>query len=336
MTPDGNFRRRSSADFVVYRHALFLAGSLGMCGVSWGDQLVVRPDGSGAYPTIQSAVDASTDGDEILLTDGVFVGAGNRGVLVVSKSVTIRSESGDPLHCVVDCEGQTFGFEFWNAGPTLEGITITRAGNYEFGGAVVCVLATPLIRHCILRDNVAEQAAGIFGQWSSLVIENCLIVRNATTLTGGGGLICGLDSDATISRTTIANNRIAPGASGAGVHCTARSRVTMKNCIVAGNLEGEAVTCDATSSVFLQCSDVGGNPSGDWVGCLAGQEGVHGNFSGDPLFCDPATNDFTLREDSPCAPPGITGCGLVGARPVGCETVGIDAATWGELKAMYR
>lgn len=53
----------------------------------------------------------------------------------------------------------------------------------------------------------------------------------------------------------------------------------------------------------------------------------------DPLFCDEASGDFTLRKDSPA----LTGpCGQVGAFGQGCGTVSLDPATWSRVKAMYR
>lgn len=37
-----------------------------------------------------------------------------------------------------------------------------------------------------------------------------------------------------------------------------------------------------------------GNAGGDYSSCLAGQQGVNGNFSSNPLFCDPDNGGFTL------------------------------------------
>jgi hypothetical protein len=51
---------------------------------------VVRPDGSGDFPTIQSAVDAAAEGDTILLDDGVFTGDGNRDIQLFGKDLVIR------------------------------------------------------------------------------------------------------------------------------------------------------------------------------------------------------------------------------------------------------
>ena len=54
------------------------------------------------------------------------------------------------------------------------------------------------------------------------------------------------------------------------------------------------------------------------------------------VICDPDAGDFTIRSNSPCAPPGLTGCGLVGALDVGCGPVSVDEASWGKIKAAYR
>jgi hypothetical protein len=66
---------------------------------------LVRPDGTGDFPTIQAAVAASASGDVIELANGTFTGPGNRDVDYLSKLVTIRSQSGNPEACVIDCQG---------------------------------------------------------------------------------------------------------------------------------------------------------------------------------------------------------------------------------------
>jgi len=79
---------------------LVLACACTCLGGTWH----IRPDGTGDAPTIQAAVDSAGAGDTILLADGTFRGPGNRDV-VIEKSLTIRSESGDPTTCVIDCQG---------------------------------------------------------------------------------------------------------------------------------------------------------------------------------------------------------------------------------------
>ena len=61
-----------------------------------------------------------------------------------------------------------------------------------------------------------------------------------------------------------------------------------------------------------------GNSMGDWVGCIEDQLGVNGNTSLDPMFCDTANGDFTIKDISPCAPENNS-CGtLIGALGIGC------------------
>jgi len=67
--------------------------------------LVVEPGGGGDYPTIQAAITAAMDGDEIVLSDGVFTGVGNRNIDLGGKAITVRSQSGDPASCVIDVQG---------------------------------------------------------------------------------------------------------------------------------------------------------------------------------------------------------------------------------------
>ena len=121
-----------------------------------------------------------------------------------------------------------------------------------------------------------------------------------------------------------------------GLDCSASSFAILEDTIISHSATGTAVTCDGTSTATLSCCDVYGNAGGDWVGCIADQAVINGNFSADPLYCDPDAGDFTLQLDSPCAPPGVTGCELVGALPVGCGTTSIDEDTWTRIKGRYR
>ncbi len=67
---------------------------------------VVRPDGTGDFPTIQAAIDAVSAGDTIELTDGTFTGSGNRDISV-SKTLTLRAQNGPGGSCIIDCEGSS-------------------------------------------------------------------------------------------------------------------------------------------------------------------------------------------------------------------------------------
>ena len=67
----------------------------------------------------------------------------------------------------------------------------------------------------------------------------------------------------------------------------------------------------------------------------AGDQGTNRELN--PLFCNPAQNDFALAQNSPAA--GGT-CGALGALGVACPAQGIETAartsTWTALKRLYR
>jgi predicted outer membrane repeat protein len=112
----------------------------------------------------------------------------------------------------------------------------------------------------------------------------------------------------------------------------------LTNCILSGNSadQGGAIFCAWASYPLLTCCDSYCNVGGNWS-CVGGQQGVNGNFSECPLFCDPANDDYHLQVCSPCA--AGYGCGQIGAYGVGCacgEPTAVEVVTWSSLKALFR
>ncbi len=98
-----------------------------------------------------------------------------------------------------------------------------------------------------------------------------------------------------------------------GVHAF----MTIRNCLFVGNnLEDPVIRWDSPTTI--ECTNIYGNSGGDWVGDLAPFFQQDGNFSADPLFCDPENGDFTLGDVSPCLPANNE-CGVqIGAYGQGC------------------
>ena len=90
------------------RHVLIVLGLcvLGHIPPAVAD-IIVRPDGTGDYPTIQEAIDSIEDEDTIILTDGVFTGGGNWELQIHGLEwVTIQSQSGNPATCYLELQGK--------------------------------------------------------------------------------------------------------------------------------------------------------------------------------------------------------------------------------------
>lgn len=192
-----------------------------------GSTYVVQPDGLGDYPTIQAAVLAATDGDIIELTDGTFIGDGNRDVAVPSRAITIRSQSGDPMSCIIDCDGsarsehRAFYFEaaVGSGDVTLQGVGIMNGYRSDHGGGIFiegadtvmedCIVAactvdgsqqsgggisirsgaSPSLTGCIVTGCTAPYGGGIAVHQSAGTFENCTFVDNLATYTSGGAYV---------------------------------------------------------------------------------------------------------------------------------------------------
>jgi Right handed beta helix region len=228
----------------------------------------IQPDGSGDYPTIQAAINAAFDGDIIELVDGTFTGDGNRDIDYLGKAIAIRSYSGNPDGCVIDCQSLGRGFSFhYGEGPdaVLKGVSIVNGlvSGVGDGGGIACEDASPTIRDCIVANCFAgNSGGGVSCVTSSPTIADCSI-RDCSTGSGagpegGGGLYC-LDSAPFLNRCTLSNNSCALGLNsrGGGLLCDGSSPV-LHNCVFIGNSAhrgGGGVAClSASNAQFLSCT----------------------------------------------------------------------------------
>jgi predicted outer membrane repeat protein len=154
------------------------------------------PSGSA---TIQAGIDAASEGDTVLVADGVYSGSGNRNIDFGGKSIKLISENG-PKWTIIHCGGTSSspqrGFQFINYEDTssvVSGFTVRNGFGLDEtganrGGAIYCDRSSPLITNCIFKDNYGDHEGGAVATYgSSPVIRDCVFDGDSAY---HGGAIC--------------------------------------------------------------------------------------------------------------------------------------------------
>lgn len=176
------------------------------------------------YPTIQAGIDASADGDVVLVAPGTYTGVGNRNLDPGTKNITILGEGG-PTETVIDCEGQSRGLSvhggqteaFQFIGFTIRNGSAVQGAGFRADQGSKITMVDCVIENCIadaltcfgegvLRRSTISQCAGDYIlSWQTGVIEECEIVDN----TRGAALIVAhpYPGSLAVDRTLISGNR---------------------------------------------------------------------------------------------------------------------------------
>ncbi|MBA7468462.1 hypothetical protein ES707_03713 [subsurface metagenome] len=217
-----------------------------------GKTLYVDDDGPADFNNIQAGIDASADGDTVLVAPGTYTGDGNWDIDFKGKAITVKSEDG-PESCIIDCDtlysstGRPWpdshrGFNFHSNEDTNSvvcGFTVTGGGNRihkDEGGAFYCEGSSPTIRDCIIVHNAAGSGGGIWARNSHMYVSNCIITENFADHGDGGGI------------------------------CIISGEVCLVNCIISGNVTvyyGYGVYCEGGNHQFTNCTVTGNRLRGE-------------------------------------------------------------------------
>ena len=204
-------------------------------------------------------------------------------VHISSQDTTINNNNWDISSCTLtrnSADSGRGGAVFCDGGAggyfTLSGSELIGNVALKVGGVALTDSRRGAVRSSIIAFNEAESGGGVFVDSTAEItlIDGCTIYENSAIEIGAGVAIL---SDAVPS---IQNNIIAFNKFSEGIYFS-----------------------DSTAppnDFATRYNDIYANEGGDWIRGLADNYLQYGNFSEDPLLCDPDNGDFTLHAASPC------------------------------------
>jgi hypothetical protein len=220
------------------------------------------------HPTIQAAIDASVDGDTILVADGTY----KENIDFKGKAITVKSTNGAAT-TIIDGSKIDYVVKFvTNESPSsvLDGFTVTNGypGGINIGGS------SPTVVNNIITANTGCSGIGINIEFAAPLIQNNVISNNVQVGcsggVGGGGIeAAGAANGAQIIGNSITGNNSGSGARGGGIGLWTPGPVLIRGNFISGNTgsEGGGIGgANDTSGVSIIENVIIGNTSLDTGG----------------------------------------------------------------------
>jgi len=273
------------------------------------------------YVTLQSVMDATSEGSVIVVPQGVY----RENINFDGKDLVVVST--DPCNPVVVANTVILGD---GAGPVvtfpgaessacrLSGFTITGGHAFEAtarGGGICGNGTIAAISHCVIEGNLCDFTGGGVHGYNGM-ISHCVIRNNTSKISGGG--IAGSIGE---MFNCIISDNIADGEGGPGVDSASTLHNCdgdIVNCTIADNIGPGNIILQGCDGSFTNCI-IWGNNGNEFdfhtaamsYCCWPGGSSGTGNLAVDPCFTAGPLGDYYLSQisagqsdTSPCVDTG--------------------------------
>jgi hypothetical protein len=296
----------------------------------------------GIQPTIQSGINAATNGDTVVVSPGVYY----ENIFFRGKNIVVTSrfyETGDlnfiqstvingsqPLHS--DTASCVLIINHEDSTAVLQGFTITGgkgtkwldehgAGTYREGGGILIAFSAPTVRYNLIMNNEAANTSGVSsaggggiraGDGNPKILNNFITTNNGRY---GAGIV--LNFTGTVMKNNVLANNYGGqdfGGGGLWMNGNGSSPLIIENNTIAKNKTVAVYIWGGTSLMrnniiwadstvsAAQIAVRSGGPAVTYSLVLGGRSGT-GNINNNPQFADSA---FHLGNTSLCIDGGDT------------------------------
>ncbi|MFG0330742.1 MAG: right-handed parallel beta-helix repeat-containing protein [Phycisphaerales bacterium] len=188
----------------------------------------------GDYPTIQEAIDAAVDGDEVHVATGTYYEA----IDFLGKSIRVLGTGS----VFIDGSQSTRSVVTFQSGETpeavLESLTIqngrgtfwqgTGWDELRGGGILISSGSRPTLRGLLIRHCTSDRGGGVLvTDHSEATLEECIFEYNHTNWHSGGAFRVEDQSNCTLERCSFGRNT---GYSGGAIGVLTRGEVSLRDC----------------------------------------------------------------------------------------------------------